>query len=67
MKITSVEWLVKELENHYVKYDLKNTTAFLQAKEMEKQQAFEFWMGGIKCTEEGGKSFDQYFNEIFKK
>ena len=26
---------------------------------------FEFWNGGIKCTEEGGKSFDQYYNETY--
>jgi hypothetical protein len=67
MKQTAVEWLVKDLENHYVKYDLKNTTTFLQAKEIEKKQAFHFWQGGMKCTEQGGKSFEQYYNETFKK
>jgi hypothetical protein len=36
-------------------------------KAKERQQAFEFWQGGIKCTEEGGKSFDQYYNETYKK
>jgi hypothetical protein len=35
---TAVEWLVKQLEKHYVFQDIKNTTAFLQAKEMEKEQ-----------------------------
>jgi hypothetical protein len=38
-----------------------------EAKEMEREIAFEFWQGGIKCTEEGGKSFDQYYNEKYKK
>jgi hypothetical protein len=66
MQQTAVEWLVKDLENHYVKYDLKNTTTFLQAKEIEKKQAFQFWQGGMKCTEQGGKSFEQYYNETFK-
>jgi len=32
--MTAVEWLVNELEKHYVKVDLKNTTVFLQAKEI---------------------------------
>lgn len=32
----------------------------------EKEQMFDLWNGGINCTEEGGKSFDQYY-EIFKK
>lgn len=36
-------------------------------KEKERKKAFEFWQGGIKCTEEGGKSFDQYYNETYKK
>ena len=35
---TAVEWFVKQLEKHYVFQDIKNTTAFLQAKEMEKEQ-----------------------------
>ena len=39
MKQTAVEWLVEQLEKHYVFQDIKNTTAFLQAKEMEKQQS----------------------------
>ena len=36
-----------------------------KAKTMEKEQAFEFWQGGINCTEEGGKSFEQYYNETY--
>jgi hypothetical protein len=36
-----------------------------KAKEMEEQILLEFWNGGIKCTEEGGKSFEQYYNETF--
>jgi hypothetical protein len=34
---------------------------------MEKQQMFEFWNGGIDCTEEKGKSFEQYYKETYKK
>ncbi len=37
-----------------------------QAKEMEKEQMFEFWNKGIDCTEEGGKSFEHYYNETYK-
>jgi len=37
-----------------------------KAKEMEEQRMFEFWNGGIDCTEEGGKSFEQYYNETYK-
>lgn len=34
--------------------------------EKEKEQLFEFWNGGINSTEEGGKSFDQFY-EIYNK
>jgi hypothetical protein len=37
-----------------------------KAKEIEEQRMFEFWNGGIDCTEEGGKSFEQYYNETYK-
>ena len=39
----------------------------LQMMAMEKEQMFELWNGGINCTEEGGKSFDQYYNETYGK
>jgi hypothetical protein len=45
---TAVEWLVDQLEKHYVFQDIKNTTAFLQAKEMEKEQMIDF---GAKCLQ----------------
>jgi hypothetical protein len=38
MKQTAVEWLVERLEKHHTNIDIKNTIAFQQAKEMEKEQ-----------------------------
>jgi hypothetical protein len=38
MKQTAIEWFTNQLEKHYVFQDIKNTTAFLHAKEMEKKQ-----------------------------
>lgn len=39
-------------------------------KEMEEQQreklAFEYFKAGQESMEEGGKSFDQYYNETYK-
>ena len=40
--------------------------SYNQLKAMEKGQMFEFWQGGINCTEEDGKSFDQYYNETYQ-
>jgi hypothetical protein len=42
MKQTAVEWLVERLEKHHTNIDIKNTIAFQQAKEMEKEQKIEF-------------------------
>jgi hypothetical protein len=65
MKQTAVEWLIGEIELGLSHKGMKS--AFHKAKELEKQQMFEFWNKGIDCTEEGGKSFDQYYNETFNK
>lgn len=72
MKQTAVEWLIEQLECFGNKHELQLSWATVdelveQAKEMEKEQMFEFWQGGINCTEEDGKSFDQYYNETYKQ
>jgi uncharacterized protein YukE len=71
IKQSSIEWLEKELlKNGYVNKGYHNQDSlnhlenlFIQAKEMEEKQNFEFWQGGINSTEEGEKSFDQYYNK----
>jgi hypothetical protein len=66
MKQTASEWLVDQLEKHYVKVDIKNTTVFYQAKEMEKQQIIDAHNNGknILPPNENG---EQYYNDTFKK
>ena len=74
-KQTAVEWVIQKLiRSSYLTQGPSNTVNGLkvkriinQAKAMEEKQAFEFWQGGIKCTEEGGKSFEQYYNETYKQ
>lgn len=77
MKQTAVEWLVQELEEHHVFYDIKNTNAYQVAKEMEKQQIIdardngfkesgEGWNGDFEITIEQINSV-QYYNETYKK
>ncbi len=75
-KPTDVQWLIEEMlriekQNHPKSIALKlffesSGIVISKALQMHKQQAFEFWQGGIACTEEGGKSFDQYYNETFQ-
>ena len=70
-KQTSVEWLVnhwKKLQSEGEKMSWNQIIQITElSKELETQQAFEFWNGGIACTEKGGKSFEQYYNETYKK
>jgi hypothetical protein len=44
---TVVEWLVDQLEKHYVKVDIKNTAVFYQAKEIEKEQIVDAYNEGF--------------------
>ncbi len=39
--------------------------AVQQAKQMEKDQAFELFKAGQDSMEEDGKNFEQYYNERF--
>lgn len=72
MKQTSVEWLVGQLEKHYVSQDIKNTAVFMQAKEMEKEQIVNaFYQGADKESDSHGHMYlgkddaEQYYNETF--
>lgn len=71
MKQTAVEWLVKELNQKvdFIPMDKWNEIRDIvqQARAMEKEQSFEFWQGGINCTEKGGKSFEQYYQQTYKE
>jgi hypothetical protein len=64
-KQTAVEWLFEQLWDT-PKDKLTWHTILKKAKEMEEQRMFEFWNGGIDCTE-GGVCFDRYYNETYKK
>jgi hypothetical protein len=66
MKQTAVQRLIEQLKfTHKEAYnDLYEVIQ--QELEMEKQQMFEFWNGGIDCTEERGKSFEQYYKETYE-
>ena len=63
--VTAVEWLRDEWLKRDIDTSIKEL--FQQAKAMEKEQLFEFWNGGINCTEEKGKDFEQYYNEKYGK
>ena len=61
--------LIKKLSNEIdaKQFDYRARALVEISKDMEKEQMLEMWNGGINCTEEGGKSFDQYYNETYKQ
>ena len=68
MKQTAVEWLQEKLNKILIDNQIQQTEhLFEQANVMFEEQMFEFWQGGINCTEEDGKSFDQYYNKTYKQ
>lgn len=67
-KQTAVEWLIEHIKFDAM-YEAKTidewVNVFQQAKQMEMGQMLEFWKGGQDSMEEGGKSFEQYYNETY--
>lgn len=79
MKQTAVEWLVEEIEKHYIINNaMLDPTVVMklkrQAKEMEKEQIMEAFDYGDYCIdlpdgtwEQKYKSPEQYYNEEYGK
>lgn len=77
---TAVEWLFNKIK---LKADsIPTNTAYnrrakgvyvdclmliKEAKQMDKEQAFELFKAGQDSMEEGGKNFEIYYNETFGK
>ncbi len=66
-KQTAVEWLVNELENHHVFHDIKNTVAYQQAKEMEKEQIMAAYSNNGWNDDDPMADAEQYYNETYNK
>jgi len=62
---TVVDWFIKELGEYFpwgiggIEYLIK------QAKEMEKLKAFEIFKAGQDSMEEGGKGFEQWYEQKY--
>lgn len=75
MKQTAVEWLIDQLQKHYVKQDFENTVVFEQAKQMEKEQIIKFTEDFVEnfvfATYDGEclqtKEISEYYNELYEK
>lgn len=64
---TAVDWLVDELEEHHVFHDIKNTNAYQIAKQMEKEQMFEYIKNNIVIGEKTLKFFQEEFEKYYNK
>ena len=64
-KITAVEWLATQLEKYYGNQDIKNTTAFLRAKQMEEEQIKDAYGDGINGHRTDFCDRDEYFVKTF--
>jgi hypothetical protein len=63
MKVYKHEDVLKMLRSfHNLEMNVQLCMLKLTPIDME-EKLLEYWNGGIKSTEEGGKSFDQYHNE----
>ena len=68
-KVTAVEWLVEQLEQHHTKIDIKNTVVFQQAQAMHEQQIIDGF--GVGCQVESTRLIDyhkmaeQYYKETY--
>jgi predicted secreted protein len=76
-KQTAVEWLINEIkfarnlcDDPSAEMDIWHTLDVLiakgeQAKEMEKLKAFEIFKAGQDSMEEGGKGFEQFYEQTY--
>jgi len=76
--MTAVEWLIEQISSSKYFYNLmeeiqsRSTIAgpngiLHQAKEMEKVQMGDTWDNGMKSDNGHFGTFEQYYNETFKK
>lgn len=69
----TIEWFAdqtNELLIQWTEGKINSTTygiEFLKLKhkaiQRERNMLYKFWVGGIDCTEEGGKDFEQFYNQ----
>jgi hypothetical protein len=62
--MTAVEFLIEQICGEHTDAWKE---VIQQALEIENQQMFHFWQGGLLANESGGKNFGTYYNETYKK
>ena len=64
--MTAIEWLVSQL-NKQGFAQVVTDEEINQAKEMEKEQLYNFYVqGGIDCVTQADRTVEDFYNETFK-
>ena len=64
--LTAVEWIAEKMKKLTPPgYQIEISAMLRKAKQMEKEQAFQSFKAGQDSMEEGGKNFEQYYNETY--
>jgi hypothetical protein len=64
-KITRLEFWVETKQITWKEYDKEKYKLLEKAKEMEKLKAFEIFKAGQDSMEEGGKGFENYYEQTY--
>ena len=65
MKVYTHEDVLKLMNRIHV-YEINRDLCMLKLTPIDmEEKLLEYWNGGIKSTEEGGKSFDQYYTSTY--
>jgi hypothetical protein len=73
---TAVEWFAEKIRNYKTPLNMAGVEFILihkdminrfeqQAKEMDKVQAFEIFKAGQDSMEQGGKGFEQHYEQTY--
>ena len=67
MKNSAVDWFAGEIKGGKLITNQKFEELLQQAKEMEKQNLYNFYIqGGIDCATQADRTVEDYYNKTFK-
>ena len=65
--MTAIEWLIEKHFGGIINCTPEFRRYIYQAKEMEKQQLYNFYVqGGFDCVTQADRTVEDFYNETFK-
>ena len=62
---TAIDWLVEQVNSDCLNSTFIQPKLIEEAKLMQREQNFKFFVAGMLAAEEGGKDFEQYYKEKY--